>query len=333
MLRTFLALTALAAAPAALADEVTDVLLLRGEQQLWIALDGRPDGLFVETRTGALRLQLAGFQPLEARTIAPQSNARVDTIAIQPTAIGADIVIEGGFDLARAELRQGGVLIDFAPTTYQAVASVSDWNAAALTEAERTRSGTDARAEDPSGGDLEVAALFQIAEPAEPVEQGSAPDTAPRAGDPAGAPATGPRAPTRYDAADEAAGNTQAETIPAEAGQSQTPEAAPDPDIPGPCDATAATVASSPWDLDALTVHAGCLVEIGEINNGAGLYERVLAFEPSHFQAALGLARIRERQGRRNEAARLFETAANSALTDGQALAARQAARRLQDEN
>ncbi len=106
-----------------------------------------------------------------------------------------------------------------------------------------------------------------------------------------------------------------------------------DADQPGPCDPTAAAIASSPWDLDALANHAACLIEIGEYQNGAGLYERVLAFDPGHFQAALGLARLRERQGRRDDAARLFETAADAALTDGQALSARAAARRLRNND
>jgi hypothetical protein len=103
--------------------------------------------------------------------------------------------------------------------------------------------------------------------------------------------------------------------------------------LPGPCDASAARVASSPWDLDALTVHADCLVEIGQVNNGAGLYERVLAFEPSHFRprSALRVSASARAAAPRRRAC--LKTAANSALTDGQALAARQAADRLRDDS
>lgn len=322
MLRFILASTALAATPAALADEVTDVLLLRGDQQLWIALDGEPDRLRVEARAGALRLSLAGFQPAQARTIAPASNTAVDAISIVPADMGADILIEGAFDLASAELRQGGVLIDFTPGRYSAMAAASEPGGTASRLETGEREDRAAGATGLTRGSGQTAQLTDA--PAQPVDD--APPTAaePQAMRPASA------APERLSAAsthEPAADAAQPQRIePSQA-------AAPDPDVPGPCDASAARVASSPWDLDALTVHADCLVEIGQVNNGAGLYERVLAFEPSHFQAALGLARIRERQGRRGEAARLYEAAANSALTDGQALAARQAADRLRDEN
>jgi tetratricopeptide (TPR) repeat protein len=100
---------------------------------------------------------------------------------------------------------------------------------------------------------------------------------------------------------------------------------------PGPCDAQASALADAPWDLDRLTDQADCLVEAGEPRNAAGLYERVLAFQPEHFRAALGLARLRQQSGRHADAARLYETAAGSAMTDGEALAASAAARRARE--
>ena len=106
-----------------------------------------------------------------------------------------------------------------------------------------------------------------------------------------------------------------------------TPSSEEEP-VAGPCDAQAAALADAPWDLDLIVAQADCLVEAGERANAVGLYERVLAFEPEHFRAALGLARLREHAGRHEDAARLFEAAAGSALTDGEALAARAAARR-----
>ena len=65
--------------------------------------------------------------------------------------------------------------------------------------------------------------------------------------------------------------------------------------------------------------------------DAATLYERVLAFEPGHYGAALGLARLRAAQGDTAAAAALFQTAADSARTDGEALAARSAADNLED--
>lgn len=103
--------------------------------------------------------------------------------------------------------------------------------------------------------------------------------------------------------------------------------------VSGPCDAQAAALADAPWDLDLIVAQADCLVEAGERENAVGLYERVLAFEPEHFRAALGLARLREHAGRHEDAARLFEAAAGSALTDGEALAARAAARRARERS
>jgi hypothetical protein len=128
------------------------------------------------------------------------------------------------------------------------------------------------------------------------------------------------------------AGAAQAGSAPAQASSAPEAQVTSQPGMSGPCDATAGAVQESPWDLDALTRHGDCLVELGVRDNAAGLYERVLAFDPTHFRAAIGLARIREAQGRGDEAAALYERAANAALTDGEALAARAAAGRNRDE-
>lgn len=126
------------------------------------------------------------------------------------------------------------------------------------------------------------------------------------------------------------------ERTPAQAEPAAAAPSAPAHDgepVAGPCDAQAAALADAPWDLDLIVAQADCLVEAGERANAVGLYERVLAFEPEHFRAALGLARLREHAGRHEDAARLFEAAAGSALTDGEALAARAAARRARERS
>jgi hypothetical protein len=169
----------------------------------------------------------------------------------------------------------------------------------------------------PSGG-------LWLMEPDDPEPGAEVPSSAPRSETPVAEAVPSQQA----DPAQAQEGGVDLSSVPGE-----TELVSDEGDQPGPCDATAAVIASSPWDLDALADHAGCLVQIGEEDNGAGLYERVLAFDPGHFQAALGLARLRERQGRRQDAARLFETAADAARTDGQALSARAAARRLRGDD
>jgi tetratricopeptide (TPR) repeat protein len=271
------------------ADEVRDVLLLQGEQHVWIALDGAPTGLSAYPGQGHLLIALTGFSPSSAREIRTRDGGPLEAVSIRP---GGQIVLSGGFASAAAELRDGGVLVSFGDApAYRAEAA-------------------------PAQDSRQIGA---------PQLRAAAPETT--------EPARSPAAPSRL-----------ARTEPQEAAPTQTPAAVQSAvaegetgsDAPAPaglCEESAAVIASSPWDLDALARHAACLAENGEGRNAAGLYERVLAFEPGHFQAALGLARLREAEGRRADAARLFEAAANSALTDGEALAARQAAARLRGDD
>jgi hypothetical protein len=97
------------------------------------------------------------------------------------------------------------------------------------------------------------------------------------------------------------------------------------------CGETEAAVAESPWDLDALASHADCLAEAGLTAQAVGLYERVLAFEPGHFSAAMGLGQIRRSNGSNEVARQLFLDAADNARTDSEALQARSAARGLEE--
>ena len=92
------------------------------------------------------------------------------------------------------------------------------------------------------------------------------------------------------------------------------------------CEETGAAMEASPWDIAAMTAHGACLTEAGEPGEAQLIYERVLAFEPDQFDAALALAEIRAARGDRAGASALFETAQSSARTDGEALAVRAAA-------
>ncbi len=97
----------------------------------------------------------------------------------------------------------------------------------------------------------------------------------------------------------------------------------------GLCAETATRLEDTPWDLAAMSAHGDCLGGEGRTSDAQTLYERVLAFEPGHFAAALGLAQIRAEAGDIDTARALFETAAAAARTDGEALAARSAAEAL----
>ncbi|MFN3835617.1 MAG: tetratricopeptide repeat protein [Glycocaulis sp.] len=104
------------------------------------------------------------------------------------------------------------------------------------------------------------------------------------------------------------------------------------PSPAGVCADTARQLDDMPWDLAAMAAHGDCLAAAGETAGAETLYARVLAFEPGHFAAALGLARIRAGTGDAEAARELFQTAAGAARTDGEALAARTAAEALRPD-
>lgn len=116
----------------------------------------------------------------------------------------------------------------------------------------------------------------------------------------------------------------QAETIsPAEA-SGATP-------VADTCTQAASAVETDPWNIDALTRHAECLLAAGQADEATILLERVIAFEPGRFDAVIALAEVNETRGDLDAARVLYEQAATVAATDGQAVAARARARRLAD--
>lgn len=300
-----------------MAQDVRDVLVLdRGGPRVWIALDGAPDGLTADSAPGRLSLTLQGYSVGEARRIIPMNGGLLTGMTVSPAQNGAALMLEGRFQSAEAELRQGGVWIVLDGAMNDAAGRVAvDAEAyldAAPHRSTETPSGTSAMADASAGGTGQPGA-----EPA--ASMGDA----------------GPGAPTALDADRSMPANpasaTPAVSAPAEpVSDPETAQAgiAASEAASAPCDGTAARVQESPWDLDVLAAHADCLVTLGQRDNAAGLYERVLAFEPTHFRANIGLARIREAQGRGQEAAGLYERAASAAMTDGEALAAQDAANR-----
>jgi len=319
-----LAMGAVAAAPVG-AGEVRDVLALPGGA-VFVALDDTPASMSASAGAGRVTVSFQGWSA-EPRTLEPYGEAEFSRLVV--TADG--FVMEGAFSGAQAELRRGGVLIHFgdgashdgeaaagdgappgpAPGSASSYASIQALDPAAGAAAQGA--GADGRAPNPGSA----------ASMAQSPGRESQPDSAPQ--DAMSMPQGGSRSEPEREPAGESAAYTAAAAAAADAA-----EAASQP-APGPCDAQAAALADAPWDLDRLTDQADCLVEAGEPRDAEGLYERVLAFQPEHFRAALGLARLRQLAGRHADAARLYETAAGSAMTDGEALAASAAARRARE--
>ncbi|MGX6647274.1 tetratricopeptide repeat protein [Maricaulaceae bacterium MS644] len=322
-----LAMSAAAAAPAG-AGEVKDLLALPGGA-VFVALDDTPASMTSSAGPGRVAVSFQGWSG-RPRTLEPYGEAGFSRILV--TADG--FVLEGGFSGARAELRRGGVLIQFSDGARHDGEIAAGQGASRGGAPGSTSSYASMQAN--AHGSYDAQAGPADGPDANPGSAPSLAQSSDRAADPARQPDVEPEAASqdalsvpqrssRSEPQREPAGYPGALEAAANAG-----EAASQPG-PGPCDAQASALADAPWDLDRLTDHADCLVEAGETRNAAGLYERVLAFQPEHFRAALGLARLREQSGRYADAARLFETAAGSAMTDGEALAASAAARRARE--
>lgn len=97
------------------------------------------------------------------------------------------------------------------------------------------------------------------------------------------------------------------------------------------CADVAQALEDAPWDLDLIAAKGACLAQAGEPAEARARFERVLAFDPEHVAAALGLARLKEAAGDLTGAADLYDIAARGARTDGEALEAMAAARRLRE--
>lgn len=267
---------------------------------VFVAMDETPSGLSFEASTDQLSVALPGWSGAP-RTISPYGPAGFSRLRV--TADG--FVLDGAPAGASAELVQGGVLL-------------------------RLGGSDPALTADAAAEAMPAPRIYTIAQ----ADSESAPAQAPASGEAAPDPDARPE-PARRQAWPADTGRTASAAelgAPNAASANAAPAAQAEPDVaPGPCDAEAAALADAPWDLDLIVAQADCLLEAGERRNAAGLYERVLAFQPEHFRAALGLARLRQQAGRHGDAARLFETAAGSALTDGEALAAQAAARRARE--
>lgn len=316
--------------------EVRDVFQLPGGEQgqVFVALSEMPPRMTQGAAGDALILSLPGVH-MNERRIVPAKGAVFDGLMVAPGDTGSVLRFDGVGQGARAELVAGGILISLGegrpeitntiPEERRVVASAmigssadaysstsgrmhsaaspgSQQATASLSGSSSGPAGRDASGHDDHG----VTQGVSLASHDERAAEGSAASGSPTA-----------LSPSEPDHVAEAV-----QEVPGEPDVSVAERVCPEQNM---------AIEESPWDLDLLTALGECLSAHDHGPDAVEYFEQVLAFEPSHFRAALGLARIREQLGEPDEAARLFEVASRSAITDGEALAARAAARRMRE--
>jgi len=305
--------------------ELTDIRArLAGESgRIWLAFDQQPRDVVATPGDAGLVLEVHGVSDV-ARAIEPAHRDLVDAIRLVPD--GAHLRIElsaaRAWTNARAEIRQGGILIEVGVSM-------------STTPLARIRSGHEAAASAAapvSAGPTRQTAPTAPA-PAAPVITPPQAPQAPQIDVPAPAAPAAPEAPAAPAAPAELAPPPPAQPAqpPQQAAQS-APEALATPAAPAPdrCAQAAAAVEEDPWNDTALMVHAGCLNAAGSRREAAGIYAQMLAFEPENTEAALALAEIHVAEGNRAEAAALYRQVASQSRSDAAAAAALQRARELE---
>ena len=289
--------------------ELRDVSVLQeaGRTQLWFSFDAQPQAVQVMPGEG-LVLHVDGVTSDGSRQIEPAVRGPVSALALSRAPNGVSISVSGAFSGGEAEVRQGGVLVT--------LLNVTGVSAPISRTPTRTHVAEQTRASEPASH--------------------SQPEQTASSGEAAGS--TDHGAANHMTEAAAAPSQEDGSAADSHATSAHEPSAgeplALDGDVgidESVCPDSAARLADAPWDLNLLSTHADCLVSMGDSEGAVELYQRVLAFDPRHFQAALGLARILSDQGDHQAAAELFDTAASAARTDGQAVQARMAARRARE--
>lgn len=317
MIRLLTASALAALSCAAAHAELRDVSLLQSEglTQLWLAFDSQPQSVEIQLGSG-LVLHVDGVSLDRSRHIEPAVRGPVSALALSRAPNGVSISMSGAFAGGEAEVREGGVLVTLSGVTGQSAPIRRSPPRAPVSEQGAMSGPTASPASEPVASSASSSsAPSSTSGPSEQHSAGGANAASSEPQDLAPAPSPAPAS------AGSAAGT-----------QAQMRELGGDLVIDeSVCPDSAARLADAPWDLNLLSTHADCLVSVGDSESAVSLYQRVLAFDPRHFQAALGLARILSDQGDHQAAAELFETAASAARTDGQAVQARMAARRARE--
>ena len=291
--------------------ELRDVSLLQseGRTQLWLAFDTQPQSVEIQPGSG-LVLHVDGVSLDRSRHIEPAVRGPVSALALSRAPNGVSISMSGAFAGGEAEVREGGVLVTLTGVTGQSAPIRRSPPRAPVSEQGAASSPTASSASQPA-----ASSSSSMPSPASGHSEQHGADSAHET-------SSGPQDLASAPASAGSAAGTQAQMR--ELGGDLVIDESVCPD-------SAARLVDAPWDLNLLSTHADCLVSVGDSEGAVALYQRVLAFDPRHFQAALGLARILSDQGDHQAAAELFETAAGAARTDGQAVQARMAARRARE--
>lgn len=284
--------------------------------RIWISFDNQPVEVLLTPTSDGVRLDVRGVEA-QPHNIQPSDRRLVSALQVIPVDEGAQINItaSGYWSDARAELRQGGVLLhvrlDFGANESRATNSdTANRNALAQLTGEPVEFSSD-----PNRHDTPAANRVEREHSPEPaVERHAA--------------AVATAAAQEHIANAEVAGN---ETT---AAAMEVAEAIPEPVAARaePCLAEAALVDEDPWDDARLISHAACLRDAGEIEDAAGIYQQMLAFEPENFDIAMELATIRRAQGNDAAARTLFDQAASNATSDAEAVRAHSRIREIQNQ-
>lgn len=275
--------------------QLRDVLLIEreGGPHVWLAFDRQPASTFIE---GGV-LYVIGVESEASRLITPASPAPFSALRVEPEGDGVRITLNG-VALDAADIRAGGVWLTL---------DAQGWTARPAPRVVAARPDPDA----------------PPVRPYAPAPANPATSTAPPAPAASQPPSPG-AAPAAPEAGPEPAQASQPAPSPATPAQRA---AAVNP----ACAGVAQELEDAPWDLDLIAAQGSCLAQAGDGADAAVQFERVLAFEPEHARAALGLARLKEAAGELSAAAELYDIAARGARTDGEALEAMAAARRLRE--
>lgn len=236
-------------------------------------------------------LYVIGVESEASRRISPSSPAPFASLSLAPEADGVSMSLDG-VSISAAELRAGGVWLTL---------DAQGWTAPPRRIAAASTPYAPPR---PSAS---LANAEAATPPADPPAADPSPEQTPA---PAPAPAPTP-----------AASVPDLPATPAQRAAAVNPA----------CAGVAQELEDAPWDLDLIAAQGACLAHAGDSADARVQYERVLAFEPEHARAALGLARLKEAAGDHTGAAELYDIAARGARTDGEALEAMAAARRLRE--
>lgn len=308
---TLLLSAALLGATAPAQAQLRDVLLIEreGGVHLWLAFDRQPATAFIEGGT----LYVTGVDGEAARLITPAGPAPFAALHLAPEPDGVRLTLDGAA-MDAAEMRAGGVWLaldaqGWAPPRVAHVAAASARPAPRPAPAPARAAAAE-----------ETTAPAPVSGSGSDATNGDAPLPAQTpASSPAPSPMATPAAPARLQTPEPAATTTATATTPAQRAAAVNPA----------CAGVGQELEDAPWDLDLIAAQGSCLAQAGDGADAAVQFERVLAFEPEHARAALGLARLKEAAGDRAGAADLYDIAARGAQTDGEALEGMAAARRL----